>query len=59
MKKTDKEVLTAALDAAILALDDWAHITAPEYCDESRVTEARATEAGRHGVVYCFHYCKS
>jgi hypothetical protein len=42
MKNADKEVLTAALDAAILALDDWANITAPEYCNESRVAEAKA-----------------
>ena len=42
MSIKDKEVLTAALDAAILALDDWANVTAPEFCDEARVAEAKA-----------------
>lgn len=41
MKKGDKEVLSAALSAAILALDDWASIHAEEFCDATRVAEAK------------------
>ena len=37
-----KESLHKALDAAILALDDWTNITAPDFCDEARVAEAKA-----------------
>ena len=48
MKNADKEALTASINAAILALDDWTHSYAPDFCDEARVTEARArlTENG-------------
>lgn len=37
----DKQILTDALDAAILALDDWTAITAPDFCDEARVKAAQ------------------
>ena len=48
MKKADKEALTVAINAAILALDDWTHAFAPDFCDEARVEEAksRLTENG-------------
>ena len=42
MKKADKETLHKALDAAILALDDLTNTYASEFCDETRVAEAKA-----------------
>jgi hypothetical protein len=47
MDKTVKEykediiLLRKALDAAILALDDWTNSYAPEFCEEFRVKMAR------------------
>lgn len=47
MDKTVKEykediiLLHKALDAAILALDDWTNIRAPEFCQDDRVKAAR------------------
>ena len=43
-----KEDLRKAVDAAILALDDWTHSYAPDFGDEARVEEARVrlTENG-------------
>ena len=35
-------LVTSALDAAILALDDWINTYAPEFCDEVRVAEAKS-----------------
>lgn len=40
MKNTDKESLCKALDAVILALDDWTNTYASDFCDETRVVEA-------------------
>ncbi len=30
-----------AIDTAIVALNDWLHVYAPEFCDEKRVVEAQ------------------
>ena len=51
MKKADKELLTVALDAAILALDDWTNTYASNFCDEARVAEAKA-RLNEHGTVW-------
>ena len=51
MKRADKEVLTAALDAAILALDDWTNIYAEDFCGEARVAEAKA-RLNEYGTVW-------
>ena len=37
-----KEDLRKAIDAGILALDDWTHTFASEFCDKARVAEAKA-----------------
>lgn len=42
MKSADKEILRKAMDAAILALDDWINTYAEDFCDETRVAEAKA-----------------
>lgn len=52
MNLKDKEVLTAALDAAILALDDWTNIHASDFCDEVRVAEANARVNERGTIAY-------
>jgi hypothetical protein len=41
MCKSDKQVLQQAVDAAILALDDWTHVYAPEYCDSTDVANSK------------------
>jgi len=51
MKKGDKEVLSAALDAAILALDDWANTYAEDFCGEARVAEAKA-RLNEYGTIW-------
>ena len=51
MKKADKEVLTTALDAAILALDDWTNVYASDFCDEAGVAEAKA-RLNEYGTVW-------
>jgi hypothetical protein len=52
MKKADKEVLTVAMDAAILALDDWINVYAEEHCHEARVAEAKARLSERGTIAY-------
>ena len=51
MKKADKEVLLAALNAAILALDDWTNVYASDFCNEARVEEAKA-RLNEYGTVW-------
>ena len=51
MKKANKEVLTTALDAAILALDDWTNVYASDFCNEARVAEAKA-RLNEYGTVW-------
>ena len=46
-----KETLRNALDAAILALDVWTNITAPDFCNEARVAEAKA-RLNEHGTIW-------
>ncbi len=43
--------MTEALDAAIIALDDWACITAPLFCDDKRVADAN-TSVKENGTVW-------
>jgi hypothetical protein len=52
MKAVDKESLRKALDAAILALDDWTNTYAADFCDEARVAEARARLSANGTVFY-------
>jgi hypothetical protein len=52
MKKTDKEVLCKAIDAAILALDDWINIYAEDFCDEARVAESKARLSENGTIAY-------
>jgi hypothetical protein len=52
MKKADKETLREALDAAILALDDWTNTYASEFCDEARVAEAKARLNAQGTIAY-------
>jgi hypothetical protein len=52
MKKTDKETLRDAIDAAILALDDWINTYAEDFCDEVRVAEAKARLNAQGTIAY-------
>jgi hypothetical protein len=52
MKKTDKEVLCKAIDAAILALDDWINTYAEDFCDEAKVAEAKARLNAQGTIAY-------
>ena len=45
------ERLRAALQASVIALDDWLHEYAPELCGESYVTETRERIASRGGTL--------
>ena len=51
MKKADKEVLLAAINAAILALDDWANMYAEEFCNEAKVAESKV-RLNEYGTVW-------
>lgn len=44
-------LLQGAVETAIIALDDWINIYAPEFCDADRVKQARRRLA-EHGMLY-------
>lgn len=37
----DRQSMRTALQAAIIALNDWLHIYAPEFCSEEHVKESQ------------------
>lgn len=45
------EQLRSALNAAVIALDDWTNLYASEFCDEERVKEAQA-RIEQYGTLY-------
>jgi hypothetical protein len=45
------EQLRAALNAAVIALDDWTNLYASEFCNEERVKEAQA-RIEQYGTLY-------
>lgn len=47
----NKQLLTNALDDAILAIDDCINVYAEEFCDEERVAQAHA-RLNEHGTLY-------
>jgi len=47
----DTKILSDALDAAIVALDDWTNTYAPDFCDEARVAEAKK-RISQYGTVF-------
>ena len=49
--KEENEALRSALTSAILALDDWLTVFAPEFCREDRVNDARK-RISEHGLMY-------
>ena len=49
--KQENETLRSALKTAIIALDDWTHLYAPEFCDEERVNQAQI-RLSEHGTLY-------
>lgn len=51
MCELDKQVLQQAVDAAILALDDWAHVYAPEFCNSTDVANSKL-RLQENGVVW-------
>ena len=52
MKKADIETLRKAMDAAILALDDWINTYAEDFCDEARVAEAKTRLNAQGTIAY-------
>lgn len=44
------ELLRAALERSITAIDDWLHLYAPDICDEARVAEAQE-RVGKYGTI--------
>lgn len=45
------EQLRSALNAAVIALDDWTNLYASEFCDEERVREAQR-RIDEYGTLY-------
>lgn len=51
-KNKKNKALREALQNAILALDTWTHIHAPDMCDEKRVQEAGQRIMNNGGTLY-------
>ncbi len=51
MTNMNKQLLTNALDDAILAIDDWINTYAEDLCDEDRVAQARQ-RLNEHGTLH-------